>query len=82
MANTKVNPHNMKDPNAMAVVINATAGSTILTKYGVLDPLLGEKQVNAWVGAGAQFRKLGPLDRGASDPKWTPDGFSAACGLG
>ena len=76
----KVDNHTMKSPSHMAQAVNDYYGSTVITKFGVLDPTLAEKQINAAAGA-TNFRKTGPLDRGLTDPKWSPDGLSHAMGL-
>jgi hypothetical protein len=75
-----LDPHKAKSPLAIMQAVNAQAGSVILDKWSVLDPTRAEKQLNAYSGLNA-FRKLSPLDRGITDPHWSPDGLAAACGL-
>ena len=81
MANTKVTPHVMRSPALLASLINQQAGSTIVDRFGTLDPARAEKQINTWTAVN-NFRPNGPLSRGITDSSWTPDQFSAACGLG
>ena len=71
----------MKTPYLMAAAINAYYGKTVVDKWGLLDPTLAEKQINAQVGAPHPFRLNGPLDRGINDPHWSPDGLALAMGL-
>lgn len=75
-----VTPNHMKSPTLLAATVNTLYGSTVVDRYGLLDPTLAEKQINAKVGTKA-FRKNGPLDRGITDPKWAPDELAIAMGL-
>jgi hypothetical protein len=73
--------HNkMKSPGTVAAIVNATAGHVVVDWWGQLDPARAEKQLNAFSGFQG-FRPNGPLSRGITDPSWSPDDFSHACGL-
>jgi hypothetical protein len=71
----------MKTPELLASTVNAAYGKVVVDKWGLLDPLLAERQINAQVGAPFPFRQHGPLDRGITDPHWSPDGLAQAMGL-
>jgi hypothetical protein len=70
----------MKSPTLMAATVNAAYGHTVLDRFSLLDPALAEKQMNVASGV-TSFRKNGPLDRGITDPHWSPDGLAWALGL-
>jgi hypothetical protein len=71
----------MKTPHLMASTVNAYYGKVVVDKWGLLDPMLAERQINAQVGSPHPFRKNGPLDRGINDPHGSPDGLALAMGL-
>jgi hypothetical protein len=77
-----ITPHIMKNPALLAATINANYGMVVVDKWGMLDPALAERQINAQVGASKPFRHSGPLDRGINDPHWSPDALATAMGLG
>ena len=72
--------HTMMSPGAVALQVNTVYGTTVIDKFGILDPTRAEKQLNAKLGTSV-FHKNGPLDRGINDPHWTPDGLAAALGI-
>jgi hypothetical protein len=80
MASHPITRDHMKSPVLLQQTVNAAAGKIVVDNWGLLDPTLAEKQLNAFSGFKG-FRAAGPLDRGITDPGWTPDQFAHACGL-
>jgi hypothetical protein len=80
MASHPITRDHMKSPVLLQQTVNAAAGKIVVDKWGLLDPTLAEKQLNGFSGFKG-FRASGPLDRGITDPGWTPDQFAHACGL-
>jgi hypothetical protein len=80
MATHPITKTHMKSPALLQQTVNAAAGKIVVDNWGLLDPTLAEKQLNAFSGFKG-FRHSGPLDRGINDPSWDPDGFAHACGL-
>lgn len=76
-----ITTNHMKSPALLADAVNTFYGQIVVDKWGLLDPTLAEKQINAKVGAPVPFRQHGPLDRGITDPHWSPDGLATAMGL-
>ena len=80
----KVDHNTLKSPATLQQAVNASYGTTVVTNFGLLDPTLAEKQINAALAGAskpAAFHVNGPKDRGITDPHWTPDGLSHAMGL-
>lgn len=60
--------------------VNDAFGRVVVDQAGFLDPILAAKQINAAVGTDV-FYANGPLDRGITDPHWSPDELAADMGL-
>jgi hypothetical protein len=60
--------------------VNKHYGHGTVTNFGLLDPGLAAKQINAAVGSKV-FHKNGPLDKGIGDPGWSPATLGADRGI-
>ena len=68
-------------PALMFKQIEATHGSPIFDTFSYLDPARAQAQINAAFLALKPMRHNSHLDKGATDPGWTPVALAQALGF-